>query len=69
MSFSQLTQRDSLSGTFIGLNANRHKLYHLGIGVDFSRTTLSRVDESIDGRIYEELFLLFYWRSAGFMPE
>lgn len=54
MSFGQLTQRDSLSDTVICLNANRHKLYHLGIGDVFSKTTLSRANESRDWRIYAD---------------
>jgi hypothetical protein len=51
MAFGQLTHRESLSDTILCLQANAHKLYHLGIGKAISKSTLSKANENRDWRI------------------
>jgi IS4 transposase len=57
MAFGQLTHRESLSDTALCLKLHRDKLYHLGIGRAFSKSTLSRANESRDWRIYRDFAL------------
>lgn len=54
MAFGQLSHRESLSDAIICINANSKKLYHLGIGRAFNKSTLSRANESRDFRIYQD---------------
>ena len=57
MAFGQLTHRESLSDTALCLKLQRDKLYHLGIGRAFSKSTLSRANESRDWRIFRDFAL------------
>jgi len=57
MSFGQLTHRESLSDTVLCLQLHSEKLYHLGIGKAFSKSTISRANESRDWRIYQDFAL------------
>lgn len=54
MSFWQLTYRESLRDLVICLNSQKNKLYHLGFSWNISRTTLARVNENRDWRIYAD---------------
>lgn len=54
MSFGQLTHRESLSDTALCLKLHRGKLYHLGIGKPFNKSTISRANESRDWRIFQD---------------
>lgn len=54
MCFGQLTHRESLSDAITCLNAHRDKLYHLGIGGQVTKSTLSRANESRDWRIFRD---------------
>lgn len=54
MSFGQLTHRESLSDTVLCLQLHSEKLYHLGIGKAFSKSTVSRANESRDWRIFHD---------------
>lgn len=57
MAFGQLTHRESLSDTALCLQLHSDKLYRLGIGKPFSKSTLSRANESRDWRIYQDFAL------------
>jgi len=57
MAFGQLTHRESLSDTILCIKANSKKLYHLGIGVAISKSTLSKANENRDWRIYRDFAL------------
>jgi hypothetical protein len=57
MAFGQLTRRESLSDTALCLKLHRDKLYHLGIGQPFSKSSLSRANESRDWRIFRDFGL------------
>jgi hypothetical protein len=57
MVFGQLTHRQSLSDTAMGLRLNIDKLYHLGIGKPFSKSAISRANESRDWRIFRDFGL------------
>lgn len=54
MAFGQLSYRDSLRDTIICLRTQRNTLYHLGISSSVSRSTLARVNEKRDWRIYRD---------------
>lgn len=57
MSFGQMTHRESLSDTALCLKLHSEKLYHLGIGQPFDKSTISRANESRDWRIYRDFAL------------
>lgn len=57
MCFGQLTHRESMSDTMLCLKLNRSKLYHLGIGKPFDKSTLSRANESRNWKIYQDFGL------------
>ena len=57
MAFGQLTHRQSLRDTALCLRLQRNKLYHLGIGKAFDRSTISRANESRDWRIFRDFAL------------
>jgi hypothetical protein len=57
MAFGQLTHRESLSDTALCLSHLKSKLYHLGIGEAFSKSTISRANESRDWRIFQDFGL------------
>jgi hypothetical protein len=54
MSFGQLTYLDSLRSVVVCLRAQRAKLYHLGFRSVITKTTLARVNEQRDWRIYRD---------------
>lgn len=55
MSFAQLTYRRSLRDTIICLNAQKQKLYHMGLRHQVSKSTLSDANNNRDYRIYRDL--------------
>jgi len=57
MCFGQLTHRESLSDTALCLKLHSEKLYHLGIGHPFDKSTISRANESRDWRIFRDFAL------------
>lgn len=57
MCFGQLTHRESLSDTALCLRLHSEKLYHLGIGRSFDKSTISRANESRDWRIFRDFAL------------
>ena len=57
MVFGQLTHRQSLNDTATGLRLNVDKLYHLGVGKPFSKSTISRANETRDWRIFRDFAL------------
>ena len=57
MAFGQLTHRQSLSDTALCLKLQKEKLYHLGIGKEFDKSTISRANESRDWRIFRDFGL------------
>jgi hypothetical protein len=57
MAFGQLTHRESLSDTALCLKLQKDKLYHLGIGKPFSKSTISRANELRDWRIFRDFGL------------
>ena len=52
MSFGQLTHRESISDTALCLNLQKEKLYQLGIGFPFHKSSISRANETRDWRIF-----------------
>ena len=54
MSFGQLTHRVSMSDTMLMLKLNKKKLFHLGIGISFDKSTVSRTNETRDWRIFQD---------------
>ena len=54
MSFGQLTHRESMSDTMFMLKLNKKKLFHLGIGIAFDKSTVSRTNETRDWRIFQD---------------
>ena len=57
MAFGQLTHRESLSDTALCLKLQKDKLYHLGIGKPFHKSTISRANEYRDWRIFRDFTL------------
>jgi hypothetical protein len=55
MAFAQLTYRDSLRDTITCLNAQRAKLFHMGIRGQVRRSTLADANERRDWRLYAAL--------------
>ena len=54
LSFGQLTHRESMSDTLLCLKLNPSKLFHLGIGKAFDKSTVSRANEKRDWRIFQD---------------
>jgi Domain of unknown function (DUF4372)/Transposase DDE domain len=54
MAFAQLTYRESLRDVEACLRAQHRKLYHMGIGVAVSRSTLADANETRDWRIHAD---------------
>ena len=52
--FGQLSNRESLRDWIIALDAHHSKCYHLGIGRNVSRSSLSRANQDRDYHIFEE---------------
>jgi len=57
MAFGQLTHRESLSDTVLCLILQKGKLYRLGIGKSFHKSTLSRANETRNWRIFRDFAL------------
>jgi len=57
MTFGQLTHRESLSDTALCLKLHNDKLYHLGIGKPFHKSTISRANETRDWRVFQDFAL------------
>lgn len=54
MAFAQLTYRESLRDIEACLNAQKNKLYHMGIRADVSKSTLAYANETRDWKIYAD---------------
>ncbi len=54
MAFAQLTSRNSLRDIEVSLEAQRHKLYHMGFRSLVRRNTLSSANKNRDYRIYQD---------------
>jgi hypothetical protein len=54
LAFGQLTHRESMSDTMLCLKLNSSKLFHLGIGKAFDKSTVSRANENRDWRIFQD---------------
>lgn len=67
MATAQLTGRSSLRDIESTLESQNHLRYHLGSGA-IKRTTLSRVNKTLDSGFYEELFAKLYVRCHGHTP-
>lgn len=52
--FGQLSNRESLRGLVIALDAHHGKCYHLGVGKNVSKSTLARANQNRDYHIFEE---------------
>ncbi|MPL81954.1 hypothetical protein SDC9_27888 [bioreactor metagenome] len=52
--FGQLSNRESLRDLIVALDAHHSKCYHLGIGRNVSRSSLVRVNQDRDYRIFKE---------------
>jgi FOG: Transposase and inactivated derivatives len=52
--FGQLSNRESLRDLIIAIDAHYSKCYHLGMGRNVSRSSLSRVNQGRDYHIFEE---------------
>jgi len=65
MAFGQLTHRESLSDTALCLRLQKEKLYHLGIGSPFHKSTISRANETRDWRIFQDFALKLIWQAKS----
>ena len=54
MSFGQLTHRESMSDTMLMLKLNKTKLFHIGIGIPFDKSTVSRTNETRPWKIFQD---------------
>src|SRR3990167_7866088 len=54
MAFAQLTYRESLRDIEACLNAQRNKLYHMGIRANISKSTMADANETRDWKIYAD---------------
>ena len=54
LSFGQHTDRESMSNALLCLKLNPSKLFHLGIGKAFDKSTVSRANENRDWRIFQD---------------
>ncbi len=61
--FGQLCNRESLRDLVIALEAHHSKCYHLGMGRNVSKSSLSRANQDRDYRIFEE-YAYFLVREA-----
>ena len=68
MSSAQLAGRSSLRDIESALASQKNVCYHLGSGA-VKRTTLSRANQTLDSKFYEELFEKLYARCAGRSPK
>ena len=68
LSMSQLTGRNSLRDMVENIEAQSHRLYHLG-SAKLSRSNLSRINESKPYTLYEALFSKLLKRCQGYAPD
>ncbi len=61
--FGQLSNRESLRDLVVALEAHHSKCYHLGMGRNVSKSSLSRANQDRDYRIFEE-YAYFLVREA-----
>ncbi len=54
MNFGQLSNRESLRGLAVVMEAQTGKFYHLGIGKFVARSNLSKANWQFNSRIFEE---------------
>src|SRR3989338_7607344 len=54
MTFAQITYRESLRDIEACLNAQKNKLYHMGIRAIVSKSTLAYANETRDWKIYAD---------------
>jgi hypothetical protein len=54
MMFGQLSNRESLRDLIVALDAHHSKSYHLGLGMNVSKSSLARANQDRDYRIFEE---------------
>ncbi|SHF94394.1 protein of unknown function [Salegentibacter echinorum] len=52
--FGQLSNRESLRGLIVALDAHYSKTYHLGMGENVSKSSLARANQDRDYHIFEE---------------
>ena len=52
--FGQLSNRESLRGLIVALDAHHSKTYHLGMGRNVSKSSLARANQDRDYHIFEE---------------
>lgn len=52
--FGQLSNRESLRGLIVALDAHHSKCYHLGMGKNVSKLSLARANQDRDYHIFEE---------------
>ena len=52
--FGQLSNRESLRDLVVAIDAHHSKCYHLGMGKNVSKSSLSRANQDRDCRIFEE---------------
>lgn len=52
--YGQLSNRESLHMLIVALEAHSRKLYHLGMGKSVTLSNLSKANERLDYRIFEE---------------
>lgn len=52
--FGQLSNRESLRGLIVALDAHHSKTYHLGMGKNVSKSSLARANQDRDYHIFEE---------------
>lgn len=52
--FGQLSNRESLRGLIVALDAHHSKCYHLGMGKNVSKSSLARANQDRDYHIFEE---------------
>ena len=64
MMVGQLANRESLRDLIVALDAHRSKCYHLGLGKNISKSSLSRANQDRDYRIFEE-FAFFHITPAS----
>ena len=63
MSFGQLTHRESLRDIITCLGAHECKLYHIGLSLGVSRSTLADANEQRDWRIYADFAQILIQRA------
>ena len=65
MMFGQLSARNSLRDVFTCIDAHSSKYYHLGFGLNVSRTNLRNANNKRDWRIYQEFAMDLITEARG----